>query len=71
MSKTFTCQELGGICDQKFSGNSLMEIVQKSMPHMASDEAHKEHMQNLASSGESREQWFERMQQEFDDRPRD
>lgn len=42
MSKTFACRELGGICEEKFSGSSFMEIMQKGAMHMMSDEAHKE-----------------------------
>lgn len=70
MSKSFTCRELGGICDEKISGDSLMEIMQKGMPHMQSDEAHKAYIATMSerSGGESREQWMERMQQEFDAR---
>jgi hypothetical protein len=72
MIKTFTCHELGGICDKKISGSTFMEIVQKGMEHMQSDDAHKKHMMNLSSAtGETQEQWFERMQKEFDARPED
>lgn len=70
MSKTFTCRELGGVCEEKFSGGSLMEIMQKAMPHMGSDKAHTEQVATLAQrSGENREQWMERMQREFDAKP--
>jgi len=34
MSKSFTCRELMGICDEIFYGDTLMEIVQKGMEHM-------------------------------------
>jgi predicted small metal-binding protein len=72
MTKTFTCKELGGVCDAAFSGDSLMSIMQKAMPHMQSDEAHREHIAQLAeTSGESQEQWFERMQTAFDGKPTD
>ncbi len=72
MSKTFTCRELGGICEEKFSGNTLMEVVQKGMEHMQSDNAHMEKIADLSNtSGESKEQWFERMLREFDARPDD
>ena len=37
MSKTFTCRELGGVCEEKFSGDTLMEIVQKAMPHISDE----------------------------------
>jgi hypothetical protein len=47
-----------------------MEIMQKGMPHMQSDEAHKAYIATMSerSGDESREQWMERMQQEFDAR---
>lgn len=72
MIKTFTCRELGGVCDEKFSGETFMEIVSKGMEHMISDEAHKEKMMSMpAATQESKDQWFERMQKEFDVRSGD
>ena len=69
MSKTFSCQELGGVCEEKFSGDSLSDIMQKAMPHMMSDDAHKTHMMTLAETlGENKEAWMGRMQKEFDER---
>ena len=53
MSKSFTCRELMGICDEIFYGDTLMEIVQKGMEHMGSDDAHKDHIAGLV--GGSRE----------------
>ena len=72
MSKTFTCRELGGVCEEKFSGNALMEIVQKGAKHMMSDEAHKTGIIDMEKrTGENKEQWMERMQREFDNKPDD
>lgn len=72
MDKTFTCRELGGVCEEKFSGASLMEIVQQGMPHMMGDEEHKTAIMNMESAtGENKEQWMARMQQEFDARQAD
>ena len=49
-----------------------MDVVDKGMAHMMADGAHKDHMMNLSNTtGESKEQWFERMQKEFDARPED
>ena len=48
MSKPFTCRELMGICDEIFYGDTSMEIVQKGMEHMGSDDAHKDHIVGLA-----------------------
>ena len=53
MSKPFTCRELMDICHEIFYGDTLMEIVQKGMEHMGSDDAHKDHIAGLA--GGSRE----------------
>ena len=70
--KTFTCRDLGGLCDKKFSGEFLIEILEKAMPHMMSDEAHKAHILDMEKrTGENRAQWMERMQQGFDARRED
>ena len=72
MSKTFTCRELGGVCDEAFSGDSFMEIMQKGMPHMMADEAHKASVMSMEqTTGENKEQWMARMQREFDSKPDD
>lgn len=67
MIKSFTCKELGGVCDESFSGETLMEIVQQGMPHMMSDAAHTESIMGMeVRTGENQTQWMERMQREFD-----
>ncbi len=67
MTKTFTCKELGGICDEKFSGDAFTEIVQEAMPHMMGDEAHKASIMDMEKrTGENQAQWMERTQREFD-----
>lgn len=72
MSKTFTCRELGGVCDERFSGDSLMEIVQKGMPHMMSDDTHMASIMEMEKrTGESKEAWIGRMQKEFEAREED
>jgi predicted small metal-binding protein len=72
MKKTFTCKELGGTCDQKFSGVTLMEIVGQAMPHMMSDETHKANIMDMEKrTGENQDQWMERMQKEFDAKAED
>ena len=72
MSKTFTCRELGGTCDERFSGETLEEIMQKGMTHMGTDEAHMARIQNLSNeTGESKEAWFARMQKAFNERKED
>tara|TARA_Y100000588_G_scaffold333997_1_gene373230 strand:+ start:3907 stop:4074 length:168 start_codon:yes stop_codon:yes gene_type:complete len=47
MSKTFTCRELLGICEERISGDTLMDILEKGMQHMMSDEAHRSHMKTM------------------------
>lgn len=72
MTKTFTCRELGGICDEKFQGETFGEIMQKGAMHMMSDEVHKEKIMNMdGDTGETKEQWMERMQKEFNSRLED
>lgn len=66
MSKIFTCRQLGGICEERFSGNTLMEIMHKGADHMMSDAEHKESIMNMEKrTGENKDQWMERMQREF------
>ena len=44
-----------------------MEIVQKGMAHMMSNEEHKASIMDMeARTGENQAQWMERMQKEFD-----
>ncbi|PIR89164.1 MAG: DUF1059 domain-containing protein [Candidatus Harrisonbacteria bacterium CG10_big_fil_rev_8_21_14_0_10_40_38] len=69
MAKSFSCSELGGVCDERFSGDTLEEIIKKGMEHMMSDEAHKTKISNMSNdTGETKEEWLERMQKEFDTR---
>jgi predicted small metal-binding protein len=69
MIKIFVCKELGGVCEEEFSGETFMEIVQKAMPHMMSDDAHKVSIMDMEKrTGENQSQWMERMQREFDAR---
>lgn len=72
MTKTFTCKELGGVCEEKFSGGSLEELMQKAMLHMMSDDDHKRKIMDMeGDTGESREEWTKRMQEEFEKREED
>lgn len=68
--KTLTCRELGGTCDEQFSGETFNETVQKAMPHMMGDDAHKTSIMSMEErTGENKEQWMARMQGEFDVKP--
>lgn len=74
MSKSFACRELMGVCDEKFSGDTFMEVAQKGMQHMqsANDDTHKEQIASFANhTKEDGEKWFEEMQLVFDARPDD
>ena len=69
MIKTFTCKELGGTCDQKFSGATLTDIIQQAMHHMMSDDVHKANIMEMEKrTGENQDEWMARMQREFDNR---
>ena len=72
MTKTLSCRELGGICDEPFSGETFNDVIQKAMPHMMTDEAHKAAVMSMeVNTGENKEQWMARMQNEFDTKPKD
>jgi predicted small metal-binding protein len=72
MSKSFTCRELGGNCDERFSGETFNEIMHSAMQHMMGDEAHKESIMSMEErTGETKEQWMARMQGEFDAKSED
>jgi predicted small metal-binding protein len=67
MTKTLTCRQLGGTCDEQFPGSSFTEIMQHVAPHMMADEAHKASIIGMEErTGENKEQWMARMQAEFD-----
>jgi predicted small metal-binding protein len=72
MSKTFTCRELGGICDEKFSGNTFEEIMRKGASHMMANDEHKASIMEMEKrTGETKEQWMRRMESEFKNKPDD
>ena len=72
MTKTFICKELGGICDEKFTGSTFKEIVQKATPHMMNSDEHKENLMKMqVSTNLSRAEWMAKMEKEFEDREED
>lgn len=72
MTKTFTCRELGGICDTSFSADTFNGIVEQGMRHIMGDGAHTAHVMSLEErTGENKEQWMARMQKEFDAKSED
>ncbi len=69
MSKTFTCRELGGICDEKITGETFAEILEKGMAHMQADPAHMTQIMGLSeTTGESKDEWMARLEKAFDER---
>ncbi len=67
MIKTLTCRELGGICDEPFSGEVFMDIVNQASAHMMADKAHLDVIMEMEKrTGETKDQWMERMQKVFD-----
>ncbi len=72
--KTMTCKQLGGACDEVFRADSFEEIAEMSKEHgmdmfQKQDEAHlnaMSKMQELMSSPEEMEKWFESKRKEFD-----
>jgi len=77
--KTMTCKQLGGACDEKFQANTFDEIAQLSKKHgmemfQQKDEAHikiMNEMQELMSSPENMQIWFENKRKEFESLPED
>jgi len=72
MTKTFICKELGGICEEKFTGNTFKEIVEKATPHMKDSVEHRENLMKMqVNTNLSRAEWMEKMEKEFEGREDD
>ncbi len=62
--KKFTCKELGGSCDEVFSGATAEEVVKKGGQHImtSTDEAHKPVRERMANNSEEESskwrKWF-------------
>ncbi|MBC8256929.1 MAG: DUF1059 domain-containing protein [Candidatus Marinimicrobia bacterium] len=77
--KTMTCKQLGGACDKAFRAETFDEIAGLSKQHggemfQQGDEAHLKAMnamQQLMSSPESMEKWFDDKRKEFETMPED
>ena len=77
--KTMTCKQLGGACDKAFRAETFDEIAGLSKQHgremfQQGDEAHLKTMnamQQLMSSPESMEKWFDDKRKEFETMPED
>ena len=77
--KTMTCNQLAGACDQEFHAESFEEMGELSRKHameMAGkgDKGHidkMEEMKDLMNKPGAVEEWFEKVQKEFDALPED
>lgn len=77
--KTMTCKQLGGACDQKFSGNSFDEIAMMVSKHarelvQQGDQAHIAAMNEMRASMTSQEAinaWMDEKRKAFDAAPND
>ena len=70
--KKLLCKEVGGACDEVFTGNTLEEIGQKAKVHAmaANDDAHKQKMvEMMAKSSEEQQAFWREMRQKFADTP--
>ncbi len=67
--KKFTCKEMGGPCDEVFSGTTHKEVGDKGGKHImtSTDEAHKPIREQLAkSSEEEKNKWWTWFKGEWD-----
>ena len=72
MSKTITCREMGGTCDEGFSGESLKEISDQGYAHVqgAADDEHKALFEKMqASTPEEMAAWNTKMEAVFAEKP--
>jgi hypothetical protein len=77
--KTMTCKQLGGACEQTFSGNSFDEIAMMVSKHarekvQQGDVAHIEamnEMRNSMNSPEAMNAWMDNKRKAFNDLPND
>lgn len=72
--KTMTCNQLGGACDKKFTGNTFEELAEQSKAHamemfQTSDADHLQalgKMQQLMQTPNGMQEWFEEKKKEFE-----
>ena len=68
MSKTITCREMGGTCDEGFSADTLKEINDMDHAHVtaATDDEHKALMEKMkAITPEELAEWNTKMEAVF------
>jgi hypothetical protein len=77
--KTMTCKQLAGACDKQFHAatfDEMSELCREHAMEMAEmgDKAHiqrMEEMKNLMTNPVAVQQWFEKVQKEFEALPED
>jgi hypothetical protein len=73
--KTLTCRDLGGACEAELTGETFLEIGQKSHAHVMEqikkgDAAHVAAMQQMIdATPEQQQEWMKAWQQVFDNAP--
>ncbi len=74
--KKITCKQMGGPCDEVFTGNTTGEIAAAAEKHITerakTDPAHQDTydmMAEAASTPEKHKKWQEDFQKTFDDAP--
>ena len=71
--KTFTCNELGGACDAKISGETMDEVGMKAREHgmemvKKGDESHMKAMEKMKKMGEvpgAHEEWMKKTAEQW------
>lgn len=74
MSKTLTCREMGGPCDEPLSGNDLKEISDKGSAHVqnAADDEHKKTLETMQTwTPEEISAWAKKTQELLDSKQED
>lgn len=69
MEKSFTCKELGGVCNEVFTGADFKAVGEMGGKHImeSEDEAHADmKKQMMESSEEDKQKWWDWFQQEWD-----
>jgi len=70
--KTFTCREMGGVCDAEISGETAEEVMNKGHEHVggAQDDEHKKLMTDMDATGEEgMKQWKEGFVKKWEEKP--
>lgn len=69
MEKSFSCKELGGVCDEVFTGSDFKAVGEMGGKHImeATDDAHADlKKQMMESSEDEKQKWWDWFKQEWD-----